>query len=80
LDVGENALRRWVKQLSEERGGITPKSKALTPEQQRIKNWNPVVSAWSGRVLITHAPILGDGYSPTTEIGHGGLNSTFEAF
>jgi len=37
LDVGENALRRWVKQLSEERGGITPKSKALTPEQQRIQ-------------------------------------------
>ena len=37
LDVGENALRRWVKQLSEERGGVTPKSKALTPEQQRIQ-------------------------------------------
>jgi len=37
LDVGENALRRWVKQLSEERNGVTPKSKALTPEQQRIQ-------------------------------------------
>lgn len=37
LEVGENALRRWMKQLSEERGGITPKSKALTPEQQRIQ-------------------------------------------
>jgi len=37
LDVGENALRRWVMQLSEERGGITPKSKALTLEQQRIQ-------------------------------------------
>ena len=37
LDVGENALRRWVMQLSEERGGIIPKSKALTLEQQRIQ-------------------------------------------
>jgi transposase len=37
LDVGENALRRWVMHLSEEHGGITPKSKALTLEQQRIQ-------------------------------------------
>lgn len=34
-DVGENALRRWVKQPSEERVGVTPKSKAPTLEQQR---------------------------------------------
>ena len=31
----ESALRRWVNQLQEERLGITPKSKALTPEQQK---------------------------------------------
>ncbi|MGP9533270.1 MULTISPECIES: IS3 family transposase [Halomonas] len=37
LDVGENTLRRWVQQLNDERGGITPASKALTPEQQRIQ-------------------------------------------
>lgn len=37
LDLGESALRRWVKQLEAERGGTTPSSKALTPEQQRIK-------------------------------------------
>jgi len=37
LHVGENALRRWVKQLSEARGGVTPKSKAMAPEQQRIQ-------------------------------------------
>lgn len=37
LNLGENALRRWVKQLSEERGGVTPKSKALTSERQRIQ-------------------------------------------
>ena len=37
LDIGPSALRRWVKQLKQERGGITPTSKALTPEQQRIQ-------------------------------------------
>ncbi len=34
LDVGESVLRRWVEQ---ERSGVTPKAKALTPEQQRIQ-------------------------------------------
>lgn len=37
LGVSESALRRWVEQLEQERGGTTPKSKALTPEQQRIQ-------------------------------------------
>jgi transposase len=37
LGVGQSAMRRWVKQLKQEHSGITPKSKALTPEQQRIK-------------------------------------------
>ena len=37
LDVGETAIRRWIKQLQEEHQGDTPKSKALTPEQQRIQ-------------------------------------------
>jgi transposase len=37
LDVGESALRRWVKQLQAERGGHTPASEAMTPEQQRIQ-------------------------------------------
>jgi len=37
LDVGETALRRWVDQLRAERGGETPKPKALTPEQKRIQ-------------------------------------------
>ena len=37
LDVGETALRRWVDQLKAERGGTTPSSKALTPEQQKIQ-------------------------------------------
>ncbi|GAA3535595.1 IS3 family transposase [Zobellella aerophila] len=37
LDIGETTLRRRVKQLQQERGGTTPASKALTPEQQRIQ-------------------------------------------
>ena len=37
IGIGETALRRWVNQLRDERGGITPTAKALTPEQQRIQ-------------------------------------------
>ncbi len=37
LGVVDSALRRWVKQLQQERDGVTPKSKALTPEQQKIQ-------------------------------------------
>ncbi len=37
LDIGETALRRWIQQLKQERGGETPQSKALTPEQQKIQ-------------------------------------------
>lgn len=37
LGLVESALRRWVKQLQEKRQGVTPKSKALTPEQQKIQ-------------------------------------------
>ncbi len=44
LDVGENVLRRWVQQLKDERQGITPTSKALTPEQQRIQELEALVN------------------------------------
>jgi transposase len=37
LGVGETVIRRWVKQLEQEHIGITPRSKALTPEQQKIQ-------------------------------------------
>ncbi len=37
VGVGESVLRRWVNQLRLERDGITPQSKALTPEQQKIQ-------------------------------------------
>jgi transposase len=37
MNVGESAMRRWVEQLKSEQQGITPSSKALTAEQQRIQ-------------------------------------------
>lgn len=37
LGIGESALRRWISQLQQERQGVTPQSKALTPEQQKIQ-------------------------------------------
>lgn len=37
LGVGSTALARWAKQLQQERNGITPTAKALTPEQQKIQ-------------------------------------------
>ncbi|MFJ3368102.1 IS3 family transposase [Pseudomonas sp. NPDC086251] len=37
LGVGESALRRWVDQVQQERQGVTPQSKVLTPEQQKIQ-------------------------------------------
>lgn len=38
MGVGPTALRRWVEQLRQERNGKTPeRSKAMTPDQQRIQ-------------------------------------------
>ncbi len=37
LGLVESALRRRVNQLQQERGGITPASKALTPKQQKVQ-------------------------------------------
>ena len=37
LDLTDNTLRSWVKQLQAERGGTTPSSPALTPDQQKIQ-------------------------------------------
>jgi transposase len=35
--VGESALRRWVDQIQKKHKSVTPKSKALTPEQQKTQ-------------------------------------------
>lgn len=37
VGVGHSTMDKWARQLREERGGITPKASAMTPEQQRIK-------------------------------------------
>ncbi len=58
LGVVDSALRRWVKQLEAERQGVTPKSKALTPEQQRSRSWKPGSTGWSGESDIKKATAL----------------------
>jgi transposase len=37
VDVHENTIRNWVQQLETEQSGQTPKSRAMTGEQQRIQ-------------------------------------------
>ena len=37
LEVGETALRRWLKQYEAEQDGQTPSGMALTSEQRRIQ-------------------------------------------
>lgn len=51
LCIGETALRRWVDQLQQERTGVTPHSKALTPEQQKTQELEVL---WSSHALHPH--------------------------
>lgn len=37
VGVGPTALRRWIKQLEDERKGVTPTAGAITPDQIRIQ-------------------------------------------
>ena len=37
MGVGNTSMRRWVEQLQGEHHGVTPKTQALTPDQQRIQ-------------------------------------------
>lgn len=48
LGLVDSALRRWVKQLQQERNGVTPQSKgkALTPEQQKIQELQGRINCW----------------------------------
>ncbi len=52
LGLVESALRRWVKQLKQERGGVTPISKALTPEQQKIQELEARINRLEREKLI----------------------------
>ena len=40
MNVGESTVDKWVRQLKDERNGITPQGTALTPDQQKIKDWS----------------------------------------
>ena len=37
VGVGSSTMDKWVRQLRDERQGVTPKQTAMTPEHQRIK-------------------------------------------
>jgi len=37
MDVSYSAIRKWVKQLEQEKSGITPMAKAITPVHQEIQ-------------------------------------------
>lgn len=51
LGLVESALRRWVSQLQQERNGITPTSKALTPGQQKIQELEARINRLEREVL-----------------------------
>lgn len=55
IGVSENVLGRWVKQLSNEREGITPKGKALTPEERRIQKLEArcIRLEWEKKCLVS---------------------------
>jgi transposase len=48
LGIGESALRRWVDQIQKEHKGVTPQSKALTPEQPDTCNKLPATPLAAG--------------------------------
>jgi len=37
VGVGHSTMDKWVRQLRQERNGVTPKQSAMTPEHKRIK-------------------------------------------
>ena len=37
VGVGQSTMDKWVRQLRQERQGVTPKHSAMTAEQRRIK-------------------------------------------
>ena len=37
MNVGKLTMDKWVRQLKDERGGITPKATPMTPDQLKIR-------------------------------------------
>lgn len=52
LGVVESALCRWVNQLQQERNGVTPRSRALTPERQKIQELEARINRLEREKLI----------------------------
>ena len=60
VGVGYTAMRRWVKQLESERGGITPSAKAITPEHRRIQELEARIKQieWENGILKKATALL----------------------
>ena len=53
-------MSRWVAQLKQEHGGITPTSKAMTPEQKRIQELEAKIKQieWENDILKKASALL----------------------
>ena len=60
VGVGYTAMRRWVKQLGSERGGITPSAKAITSEHRRIQELEARIKQieWENSILKKATALL----------------------
>jgi len=60
MGVGMTAMRRWVKQLTAERGGQTPSAKAFTSEQQTIQSLKARIKQieWENGILKKATALL----------------------
>jgi len=60
VGVGYTAMRRWVAQLKQEHSGITPVSKAMTPDQIRIKELEAKIKQieWEKDILKKASALL----------------------
>ncbi len=57
LDVGENVLRRWVKEFSADHGGAFPGQGQVKPEQQEIDQLRrEVAKLQAERDILKKAP------------------------
>jgi transposase len=37
MDVGKSTVNKWVRQLKQERGGLSPNASPMTPDQIKIR-------------------------------------------
>ena len=60
VGVGYTAMRRWVAQLKQEHGGITPTAKAMTPDQIRIQELEAKIKQieWEKDILKKASALL----------------------